>query len=129
MPASLYVGMSVSRSGTLPAIASSSDCARAAFSPFHALYVAIHLSYLPTSSFLWLEKKEYVSGDTYHFSLGRPSASRAESWYLTPASPCAAHVPAISSMPLPMIVLHTIRVGLPLSESLAYLINPKEGGN
>ena len=47
--------------------------------------------------------------------------SRAESAYATPASPCAAHVPAISSMPLPMMVLQTMSVGLPFFDSLAYL--------
>merc|ERR1719199_2492413 len=59
-----------------------------------------------------------VSDDTSHGSV-RPSDSLAESTYLTPASPCAAQVPAISSTPLPMMVLHTISVGLPLSDSLA----------
>mmetsp|Transcript_31444 Transcript_31444/g.62768 ORF Transcript_31444/g.62768 Transcript_31444/m.62768 type:complete len:226 (+) Transcript_31444:183-860(+) len=65
-------------------------------------------------SLAWSLKNEYESGDTYHFSSGRPRALRELSTNFTPASPCAALVPATSSMPLPMIVLQITAVGLPL---------------
>jgi len=118
-PAS-YVGIAAIRSGSFFATASSSEAAFSGLAAFHASKVLVHSSYLSPRAALWPAKNSYVSGETYHLSsAGRPSASRAESAYLTPASPCAAHVPAISSMPLPMMVLHTISVGLPLFESLA----------
>merc|ERR1719327_2272654 len=113
--------MSAIRSGTLPSMVSWSCVASAGLAAAHASLVAIHTSYLALLSALTLPKYSYVSGDTYHFDSGRPSDSRAESAYLTPASPWAAQVPAISSIPLPMMVLQTMSVGLPLSDSLAYV--------
>lgn len=64
-------------------------------------------------------KKERVSSDTNHFSSGRPIDLRDSSVYATPASPCAALVPATASMPLPMMVLHSISLGLPFLVDLA----------
>ena len=61
-------------------MASESSVALSGLAEAHSLNVFCHSSYDAMSDFLWPAKYSVVSGETNHFSSGRPSDSRAESW-------------------------------------------------